>query len=87
MARYIVESAHTQEECLRSLDEILAKGNEALTKFDFGCHSGVHTGWTTVEARSDTDARRVLPAFLRDRARVVKVEKETVDQIKSYHKM
>lgn len=87
MSRFLVESTHTAEECLRSLDEISARGNEALARFDFGCHSGVHTGWATIEAGTDTDARNVLPTFLRARARVVKVEKETVDQIKSYHKM
>ena len=87
MSRYIVELPHTQEECLRNLDELSAKGNDSLAKFDFGCHSGVHTGWATIEAGTDTDARKIVPTFLRDRARVVKVEKETIDQVKAYHKM
>jgi hypothetical protein len=87
MARYVVETPHTAEECLRNLDEISAKGDDTLSKFDFGCHSGVHTGFATIEAGNDTDVRRMLPTFLRDRARVVKVDKETIDQIRSYHKM
>jgi hypothetical protein len=87
MSRYIVELPHTQEECLRNLDELSAKGNETLSKFDFGCNSGIHTGFAAVEATTDTDARKIVPSFLRDRARVVKVEKETIDQVKALHMM
>ncbi|KCZ71980.1 hypothetical protein ANME2D_01814, partial [Candidatus Methanoperedens nitroreducens] len=48
MARYMIEEPHTPEECLKALDETLAKG--LLDKAEFGCNAGVHTSWTIVEA-------------------------------------
>ena len=34
MAKYLIESLHTEEECLKALDETLAKGTDLLAKFD-----------------------------------------------------
>jgi hypothetical protein len=87
MARYLIESPHTTEECLRALDEILAGGPGALAKYDFGCMSGDHTGYCIVEAGSESDARNAVPSFLRSKTRIVKVDKFTPEQIKSFHQM
>ncbi len=85
MAKYLIESPHTEEECLRALDETLGKGTDLLAKFEWGCMAGEHTGWAVTEAASESAARNMLPAFLRAKARVVKVEKFTPQQIKSFH--
>ncbi len=85
MEKYFVESKHTQEECLRALDEILAKGPEVLSKVEWGCMAGDHTAYSIVEARSETDAVADIPTFLRGKARVVKLNKFTPEQIKSFH--
>jgi hypothetical protein len=87
MARYLIESPHTQEECLQALDEILVRGPGALAKYDFGCMSGDHTGYCIVEAGSETEAKESVPTFLRGKARCVKVDKFTPEQIKSFHQM
>jgi len=50
MAKYLIESPHTEEECLQALDETLEKGTDLLAKFDWGCMSGEHTGWAVVDA-------------------------------------
>lgn len=86
MAKYMLESPHTEEECLQALDETLAKGSDLLAKFDWGCMAGEHTGWAVVEAESESDARNIIPTFLRSKAHVVKVDKFTPQQIKSAHK-
>jgi hypothetical protein len=65
MARYLIESPHTSEECLRALDEILARDPGMLAKYDFGCMSGDHTGYVIVEAGSESEARENVPSFLR----------------------
>ena len=33
MTRYLIEAPHTKEECLRNLDQTLAKGPDILGKF------------------------------------------------------
>lgn len=87
MARYLIESPHTTEECLRALDEILVRGPGALAKYDFGCMSGDHTGYCIVEAGSESEAKETVPTFLRGKARIVKVDKFTPEQIKTFHEM
>lgn len=86
MLRYIVESPHTKEECLRALDEILAKSSETLNKFEWGCAEGIHTGYALIEAENEAKVRGMLPSFLSEKARVINVAKFTPEQIKSFHK-
>ncbi|MCZ7356450.1 MAG: hypothetical protein O8C66_03190 [Candidatus Methanoperedens sp.] len=86
MAKYLIESPHTEEECLQALDETLGKGSDLLAKFDWGCMAGEHTGWATVEAGSESAARNMVPDFVRSKARIVKVTKFTPQQIKEAHK-
>ena len=85
MLRYIVESPHTKEECLRALDEMLAKSPETLKKFDWGCAEGDHTGYALIEAENESKVRSMLPSFLKEKARVIQVGKFTPEQIKSFH--
>jgi hypothetical protein len=85
MPQYLIESPHTKEECLKALDETLAKGPEVLNRFEYGCMAGDHRGWATVEAPSESQARDYVPSFLRSKARVVAVGRFTPEQIRSYH--
>lgn len=86
MSRFLVESKHTKEECLRALDETLAKGPEVLSKFDYACASGDHSGYAIVDAENESKVRGMLPSFLRDKARIIQVAKFTPEQIRSFHK-
>ena len=86
MDRYFVELPHTPQECLRALDEILANGPESLAKYEWGCMAGDHTGYAVVEARSESEARGVIPKFLEGKARVVKLNKFTPEQIREFHR-
>ena len=87
MPEYLVESPHSKEECLKVLDEIKQEQPEMLDRYRFGCMAGEHTGWITVEANNKAEARSILPDFLRDRARVVELNKFTPEQIESFHRM
>jgi hypothetical protein len=82
---YMIETPHTKEECLRALDEQLAKGPEILNKFYYGCKAGDHTGYAIVESKSDIDARKLVPGFLVSKARIVEVGLFTPEVIKSLH--
>lgn len=85
MARYLIASPHKPEECLRALDEELAKGKDILDKFEYGCKTGDHTGYAIVDGKSKNDALNYVPTFLRDKARIVEVDKFTPEMIKEFH--
>jgi hypothetical protein len=85
MPQFLIESPHTKEECLKALDETLAKGPDVLDRFEYGCMSGDHRGWATVSAPSAEKAREIVPSFLRSKARVIPVGKFSPEQIRSYH--
>jgi hypothetical protein len=84
---YLIESPHTKEECLKALDETLARGPQNLAQFDWGCMAGQHVGWATVNAGSESEARNMVAPIVRDKARIVAVNKFTPSQIESFHKM
>ncbi|RJP17776.1 MAG: hypothetical protein C4529_14195 [Deltaproteobacteria bacterium] len=86
MERYFVDSPHTPQECLRALDELLAKGPETLAKYEWGCMDGDHTGYAILEARSEAEVKENIPSFLAGKARVVKLNKFTPDQIREFHR-
>jgi hypothetical protein len=86
MERYFVESPHTAEECLRALDELLAKGPGILAGYEWGCMAGDHTGYAIVDGRSESEVRDNIPEFLRGKARIVKLNRFTPEQIREYHR-
>ena len=89
MPRYIVQSSHTAEECLKSLDEFLAQGEDKLAMWDFGCAAGDHsnhTAYSTLQAPDEASARSMMPGTLRPQARISEVGKFTGDQVRSFHK-
>lgn len=83
---FIIHSKHTKEECVSTLDEMMAKDKSLLGKTEWGCMSGIHEGWTTVSAKSEAAAKEMVPSSMQSKVEVVKVSKFTVDQIKSFHK-
>ena len=85
MAKYVIESPHTPEECLQALDEIAEKGLDVLNKFVWGCAHGEHTGYAYIDAESEKEACALVPEFLQDKAKIIEVSKFTIEQIKSFH--
>ena len=55
------------------IDQVYAMGY--LNNFDWGCKSGVHSGWAIIEAEDENQARLAVPSFVRSKARVVKINK------------
>lgn len=84
--KYLIESPHTKEECLRELDEFSAKSEKTLGQFYWGCGKGDHTGYAIVDARDINEARNLVPDFTRDKAKVVELTQFSPDQIRSMHK-
>ncbi len=86
MAKYLIESPHTKEECLQTLDEMMAKGSDTLNRFYFGCDAGDHTAYAIVDASSESVARAMVPSFVEHKVRVRPVGQYTPDQIRSFHR-
>ena len=85
MPQYQIEVSHqeTREDCLRALKEIMTHSTHILSHTWFGCMAGVHSGWVSLEAQSQSEARMVLPSSWRSRASVVEVQKFTPAQIQA----
>jgi hypothetical protein len=87
MSQYLIISPHTADECLAALDAVEAQGNDALAKWQWGCMAGNHTGYAMVWASSEQDALKMVPEMIRSKARVMKLNQFTAEQIKSFHQM
>ena len=85
MRRYLLESPHTKEECLKELDEVMQVGRHVLNKFYWGCSQGDHTGYALVDADNESKALNVVPGFIRNKAKAIEVQQFTPEQIKSFH--
>ena len=85
MYRYLIESPHDAGDCYMIVQEIHNAGY--LHQFDWGCHDGVHTGWAIIETDNIEHAKQIVPWKVRDKARIVKIEKfEGEDTIHPYKK-
>ena len=83
MNRYLVETSHNREDCLHVLDQFVTYGH--ITHFEWGCESGVCSGWAFIEAESEEQALYSVPVFLREKARIVKLSKFTPEKIQEFH--
>jgi hypothetical protein len=85
MARYIIQDSHQVEDCLKLLDAFMRAGAHYLTNAEWGCSDGDHTAWIVVDADSDEDARHMVPPVIRSRARIVRLNRFTPEQIRAFH--
>lgn len=83
MNRYMVETSHSREDCLHILDEFVIHGH--ITHFEWGCESGVCTGWAVIEAENEEQALYAVPTLIRSKARVIKLSKFTPEKIQEFH--
>jgi hypothetical protein len=83
---YFVQTTHTPEQCLKTLDDLKGKGDAFLSKFEFGCMAGDHTAYAFLTGTSEEDVRQMLPKDAQSTAKIQKVNKFTPDQIEKLHK-
>jgi hypothetical protein len=86
MSDFFVMVPHTQEQCLQSLDQMKAKGDELLSKFEYGCVSGDHTAYGFIKGSSEESVKKMLPASEQPKAKITKVKKLSVADIEKLHK-
>lgn len=90
MARFFVELSHDDKvlECARVVQVFLQTGSHYLTHADWGCKDGEHKAWLILDVGSKEEARCILPPALRAQAKIVSLNKftmEEVDEILSRH--
>ena len=83
MARFLIEVPHEAEkvECARAIQILLSTGSHFLTHAEWGCLDGVHKGWIIMELESKQEARSILPPAYRSQAKIVKLNKFTMEEI------
>ena len=84
MDRYLIILPHSAEDCVKALQQIEAVGT--ITRFDWGCKDGDHTGWVTIEAENQAQALMVVPTLLRPHARTIKLTKFSAEEVRAFHK-
>ena len=85
MPRFLIEVPHPEETlaCAKIVKVFLSTGSHFLTHADWGCTDGVHSAWLTVEAANQDEARMVVPPQFRSQAKIVGLNKFTLEQIEA----
>lgn len=91
MPKFLIEVPHEAETlaCARVVKIFLSSGSHFVTHADWGCLDGVHSSWLTVDVDTREDARAILPPGMRSRARIVQLNRftmEEIDDILSHHR-
>jgi hypothetical protein len=83
MARFLIEVPHEAEEieCARAIQILLKTGSHYLTHADWGCLDGEHKGWIIVDVEDKEQARGVLPPAYRSKAKIVGLNKFSLEQM------
>jgi len=83
MARFLIEVPHEAQakECLLAVKVLLSSGSHYLTHAEFGCLDGEHKAWIIVEVDSKEEAQFILPPAYRSRAKIVKLNKFSLQEI------
>ena len=85
MSKFLIEVPHEPEvqACARVVHVFLSSGSHFLAQADWGCADGNHSAWLIVDVDSKEDARAIVPPPFRAEARVIGLNKFTIDQIDS----
>lgn len=83
MPRFLIEVPHEagKVECARAVQILLRTGSHFLTHAEWGCLDGEHKGWMIIELESKQEARSILPPAYRSQAKIVQLNKFTMEEI------
>jgi len=83
MARFLIEIPHEAEmvACARVVHVFLTTGSHLLSNADWGCMDGVHAAWMIVDVDSKAEARSIVPPAFRADAKIIALNKFTIEEI------
>ena len=74
MPQFMIELAHSADECVRSLKTFDSRAPDLLYGTSWDCVSGRHAGWVVVNADSEDEAPDMVPENLRGKATATEVD-------------
>lgn len=82
-SRFLIEVPHDSDRkaCTEAVRIFLRTGSHFLTHADWGCHDGDHKAWIIVDVETKEEARNIVPAEFRPMARIVKLNRFTLEQV------
>jgi len=83
MAKFLIEVSHEPKkvECARAVQIFLKTGSHFLSHADWGCMDGEHKAWMIVDnIESEEEARYILPPVYRPQAKIVRLNKFTIEE-------
>jgi nicotinate-nucleotide pyrophosphorylase len=92
MGKFLIEVPHEEEvlACARVVEIFLKTGSHFVTHADWGCRDGEHKAWILVDVDNKEEARRILPPAFRSQAKIVSLNKFSMEEIddivKKYHR-
>jgi len=83
MAKFLIEVPHEPDAmaCTQAVHVLLTTGSHFVTNADWGCFDGDHTAWMIVNVETREEARLIVPQAYRAQARVVGLNRFSMDQI------
>lgn len=83
MAKFLIEVPHEADQiaCAEAVKLLLTTGSHFLTNAEWGCMDGEHKAWIILEVGSREEALAILPVAYRTRAKIVSLNKFTVQQM------
>ena len=60
-------------------------GSHFVTNADWGCGDGEHKAWFIVELESKEEARMILPSLFREEAKIIELQKFSMEGIDEQH--
>jgi hypothetical protein len=83
MARFLIEVPHEGDKlaCAKVVQVFLSAGSHLLSRSDWGCMDGNHSAWIIVDVDSKESALQLIPPVFRGQAKIVALNKFTLEQI------
>ena len=81
MPRFLIEVPHEAQKdaCTRAVNAFLKSGSHFMTNADWGCSDNEHSAWIIIEVDDKNEARNAIPQEFRADAKIVALEKFTLD--------
>jgi hypothetical protein len=85
MSKFLIEVPHDSDRqaCLRAIQAFLSTGSHFVANAEWGCRDGDHRAWIVVEVDSKEEAMAIVPPIYRSNAKVVALNRFTLQEIEA----
>jgi hypothetical protein len=85
MSKFLIEVPHEpgKAACARAVQTFLSSGSHFVTNADWGCRDGDHRAWILVDVASKEEASSIVPPIFRSQAKIVALNKFTLQEIEA----